>query len=347
VTVVLPRITFGVIVLNGEPFTRYCLRSLYPFAHQIIVVEGGSRHAREQSTPDGHSVDDTLEILQRFKAEEDPEDKVEIVTRSGFWKEKDEQSRAYAERATGDYLWQVDIDEFYHPETMRRVLTMLSEDPDITAVSFPTITFWGSLDYEVNGLILRAGGHQFHRLFRFGPGYEYKSHRPPTILDPQGRDLRKLKWLSGGTLARRGIYVHHYALLFPGQVLRKVAYYQSFSKRARKAKEWAQRCYLKLGRPYGVHNVCRHLSWLEKFRGEHPPEVVRMFEDIVAEHLEVEVRPTADVEKLLSKGSYAVGTSFLKAVAPIYGTVFHRWGRRPAWMSKRALSRLLGRKTSQ
>ena len=35
----------------------------------------------------------------------------------GFWPgEKDEQSRAYASRATGDYLWQVDVDEFYRPE---------------------------------------------------------------------------------------------------------------------------------------------------------------------------------------------------------------------------------------
>src|SRR3546814_12365174 len=31
-----PRITFGMIVLNGEPFLRYNLRSLYPYAHQII-----------------------------------------------------------------------------------------------------------------------------------------------------------------------------------------------------------------------------------------------------------------------------------------------------------------------
>ena len=36
-----PRISFGIIVFNGEPFTRYCLRALYPFAHEIIVVEGG------------------------------------------------------------------------------------------------------------------------------------------------------------------------------------------------------------------------------------------------------------------------------------------------------------------
>ena len=120
-----PRITFGIIVLNGEPFTRYCLRSLYPFAHQIVVVEGGHEDTRAVTTPDGHSLDGTLEALRRFKAEEDPLDKVEIVTRDGFWPKTDEfgnhrtpQSRAYAERATGDYLWQVDIDEFYLPSDM-------------------------------------------------------------------------------------------------------------------------------------------------------------------------------------------------------------------------------------
>ena len=40
-----PRVSFGIIVLNGEPFTRYALRALYPFAHQIIVAEGASPHS--------------------------------------------------------------------------------------------------------------------------------------------------------------------------------------------------------------------------------------------------------------------------------------------------------------
>ena len=92
----LPKVTFGIIVLNGEPFTRYCLRSLYPFAHEIIVVEGAAPAAAKVATPDGHSTDGTLETLYRFKAEEDPEDKVVIITREGFWREKDEQSQAYA-----------------------------------------------------------------------------------------------------------------------------------------------------------------------------------------------------------------------------------------------------------
>ena len=134
----LPRVTFGIIVLNGEPFTRYCLRSLYPYAHQIVVVEGGHEDAKAVTTPDGHSTDGTLEALARFKAEEDPLGKVEIVTRNDSRPKTDEagrhrthQSRAYAQRATGDYLWQVDIDEFYLPSQMESVLRMVAHDPTI------------------------------------------------------------------------------------------------------------------------------------------------------------------------------------------------------------------------
>ncbi|HEY7160510.1 MAG TPA: glycosyltransferase family A protein, partial [Acidobacteriota bacterium] len=90
-----PRISFGIIVLNGEPFTKYCLRSIYPFAFEIFVVEGASLQAAEISTADGHSLDNTLETLRSFQIQEDPEKKLQIITKDGFWSEKDEQSQAY------------------------------------------------------------------------------------------------------------------------------------------------------------------------------------------------------------------------------------------------------------
>ncbi len=206
-----PRVTFGIIVLNGEPFTRYCLRSLYPFAHQIIVVEGGHKDTRSVATPDGHSVDGTLSVLQRFKADEDPQDKLEIVTRDGFWPKTDElgnhrthQSRAYAERATGDYLWQVDIDEFYRPEDMKAVLSMLRDRPEVSGVSFRTRTFWGRPEYSVDSWSLRRGQRDFHRLFKWGPGYRYVTHEPPTVVDERGRDLRSLDWVRAQEMVSRG-----------------------------------------------------------------------------------------------------------------------------------------------
>ena len=91
-----PQITFGMIVLNGLPFIKYNLKGLYPYAHQIIVVEGACKSASAIADENGHSNDGTLEELKIFKCEFDKEDKITIVTAeddgkpNGFWNEKDE-----------------------------------------------------------------------------------------------------------------------------------------------------------------------------------------------------------------------------------------------------------------
>ena len=283
-----PRITFGIIVLNGEPFTAHTLRSLYPFAHEIIVAEGAAPGAKNIATPDGHSRDGTLAELRRFKAEEDPDGKVTIVTAEdegypdGWWPgEKHEQSRAYAKRATGNYLWQVDIDEFYRAEEMARVVDMLREDPTITAATFKQRTFWGGLDYWVDGWYLRRGATYYHRLFKWGPGYTYSTHRPPTVLDAQGRDVRSLNWLGAEDLAARGIGLYHYSLLLPRQVIEKCDYYGHAAWATRPgAVAWAQDGFLRLGRPYRVHNVYDYPSWLERYSGPHPEQITRMVETL-------------------------------------------------------------------
>jgi glycosyltransferase involved in cell wall biosynthesis len=335
-----PRVTFGIIVLNGEPFTRYCLRSIYPFAHEIIAVEGASPHAAAIATKDGHSTDGTLETLRRFKAEEDPEGKLQIVTAEddghpdGFWPgEKDEQSRAYARRATGEYLWQVDVDEFYRPADMRQVLRLLADRPGITAVSFDTMTFWGSLDVVADGAYLRSGAREYHRLFKFGPGYAYKTHRPPTVVDPEGRDLRTINWLDGRATGRKGIRLYHYSLLFPRQVREKCAYYhRAFPQVYAQVDEWVQNCFMTLRRPYRVHNIYTHPSWLERYHGEHPPEVIRMMDDIRAGRVREELRPTDDIEALLHSPLYVLGRGALKTSSRLIPPAVLNRGR--GWLSR-------------
>lgn len=334
----LPRITFGIIVLNGEPFTTYCLRGLYPFAHEIIVVEGACKDAAAIATSDGHSTDGTLEALYRFKAEEDPENKVRIVIRDGFWSEKDEQSRAYAELAIGDYLWQVDIDEFYQPDDMRTILKMLRNDPQITAVSFKQITFWGSFDYIVDSWYLRRGAEIYHRLFKWGEGYEYVTHRPPTVCDPNGVDLRSQKWITGHKLARRGILLYHYSLLFPKQVVEKCKYYDQSSWTNRSSyRAWAERNFFGLENPFWVHNVYNHPGWLEHFRGRHPPQIEMMRRDIRDGRLRIEMRNAKDVEELLCSPKYKLGCIGLKVLDHL-----DRWRIR-LWRSASLPARLLGR----
>ncbi len=307
-----PKITFGIIVLNGEPFTRYCLRSIYPYAYEIIVVEGGHGDARSVCTADGHSIDGTLEALYKFKNEEDTENKLTIITRDGFWPKKDElgrdrtpQSRAYAERATGDYLWQIDIDEFYREEDMGLILTMIQSDPDITAITFPTYTFWGSINYIVDSWFLKNGAKYYHRFFKWGPGYKYLTHEPPTVIDETGKDLRLKKWVDGKTMERKKIYMYHYSLLFPWQVEQKVRVYrdekpQFFSEMV----DWASENYFKITDPFRVHNVYKYPGWLLRSKKDHPRQILNMMNDINSGIIDIKLRETEDVEILLHKWWY-------------------------------------------
>ena len=342
------KITFGMIVLNGEPFVRYNLRALYPFAHQIIVVEGSCPAARGVAGPDGHSKDGTLETLARFSREEDPENKILILRAEddghpdGFWPgEKDEMSQAYAKRATGKWLWQVDADEFYLPEDMSAVIRMLESEPTIREVSFRVLTFWGAPDCLVDGLFLRRGDHDFHRLFAWGEGYRYITHRPPTVADEKGNNLRELKTVSAGELATKGIFLYHYELLFPKQVREKCSYYAKVDWTQHELKgliDWVEDCYTNLRHPYRVHMVYRFPSWLERYGGCIPPAVLQMTEAVrQGQHPGVLLRQTGDIEELLNSAFYLLGRGFLKAISVFYKLYYS--GRKTLGLMKRSLLR--------
>ena len=323
-------ITFGMIVLNGEPFLQYNLQALYPFAHQIIIVEGAAPGAAAIASLDGHSTDDTLETLYDFKKHCDPQKKVIIVKAedeghpNGFWPgEKDEQSQAFAKRATGNYLWQVDVDEFYRSKDMQTIINLLEQDSEITAVSFKMLTFWGGFDYLCDGWYLRRGADIYHRLFKWGPGYQYSTHRPPTVLDPTGIDLRTKKWISGDLLKEKGIFLYHYSLVFPDQVTDKCTYYQNadWAKRTG-ALKWAKESFFSLQKPYRVHNVYQYPSWLKRFKGSHPEAISSLILDIKEKHLKIETRKTDDVEKIIDSPLYNAGIQCLKI-----GQHFDTWIR--------------------
>jgi glycosyltransferase involved in cell wall biosynthesis len=315
----LPRISFGMIVLNGEPFVRYNLRALYPFAHEIIVVEGAVERASAIATSDGHSIDATLETLHRFKAEEDPDNKLIIIFRNGFWDEKDAMSQAYAKRATGDYLWQVDADEFYLPDDMQRIITILHDDPTITQISFTQYSFWGSINYISDGWYMQRGGRIFHRLFKWDSGYSYVTHRPPTVWDNHGRDTRTVHWIDDKMSAAQGIYLYHYSLVFPKQVYEKSTYYQNVDWGQFHAMEqWARENFMALKHPFRVHNVYQYPSWLERFNQPHPQQINLMWEDILSQKISMPLRPTADIEALLNNQWYLVARFFMKHIDRTY-----------------------------
>lgn len=320
-----PRITFGIIVLNGEPFTRFNLAALYPFAHQIIVVEGAAPSAKDLATQDGHSADGTREVVQQFQRDTDPEQKVLLVTAEdeghpdGFWTEKDEMSQAYASRATGNYLWQVDMDEFYRAEDMERVINLLYADPDIQAVTFQVRTFWGSLFSRTDGVFLRRDAQNFHRLFAWGPGFRYVTHRPPTVVDAAGQDLRLVKALTGTDMARRGIHLYHYSFLFPFQVRSKLTYYSTLGASLglglqRQRQAWHDNFWT-LKHPFYIDDtsILGEPSWLVRFSEPHPDAIRQLWTGIEAGAIPAERRRTDDIERLLDTPWYTLAKALLPA----------------------------------
>ncbi len=311
------------IVLNGEPFIRYNLRALYPFAHEIIIVEGAVPQAAVVATMDGHSTDSTLHTLREFQRDEDPEQKLIIVTAeeegypNGFWPgEKHEQSQAYARRSTGNWLWQVDVDEFYQPEDMAWIINELSSNQSIYTVSFKQIQFWGGIDYYTDGWYLRHyGGEVFHRLFRWAPGYTYATHRPPTVTNENGVNLRELGHLRAHDLAHRKIFLYHYSLVFPHQVTGKSAYYAQVNWGSfRRMNDWASENFAHLKNPYRVHNVYQCPSWLEHYCGSHPEQIKAMWHDLAHGVFgdSYPLRDHDDIDKLLASLSYRSGKAILK-----------------------------------
>lgn len=314
-----PKITFGMIVLNGEPFIRYNLRALYPFAHQIIIVEGACRSAEAISNRYGHSIDGTLDTVRKFQREEDPHGRVALITAEdegypdGFWPEKDEMSQAYAKRSGGNYLWQVDVDEFYLPEDMRKVREMLKEEPEIKSVAFPMLTFWGDVNYVVDGFYLRS--FMARRVFEWKPGYRYVSHRPPTVVDENGREVGKHRCVSGRNMKRKNIYLYHYEILLPKQVFEKAKYYSNAEWLPNSLKgisEWLKKGFITLEWRFRPHMVYSYLSWLKKYAGKNPPQVVCMMEGVRAGNYPgISIRNNDDVEKLLALKWYQASFTLL------------------------------------
>lgn len=104
----MPKVDFVIIVHNGQPFLELNLQAIYPLANRIIIVEGPVTLYRQMGF--GKSDDGTLEVIAAFP---DPERK--IFLESGLaWDEKDSMVRAQEKWFSGDWVWSVDADEFYH-----------------------------------------------------------------------------------------------------------------------------------------------------------------------------------------------------------------------------------------
>jgi hypothetical protein len=66
-----------------------------------------------------------------------------------------------------------------------------------------------------------------------------------------------------------------------------------------------------------VHNVYTHPSWLEHFKGTHPPQIDALRHDLDTGRIQIEMRQNDDVETMIDSFWYRSGRIWLKAIFPL------------------------------
>ena len=270
------KITFGMIVFNGDQVLEEAIASVYPYAHQILVAEGPVGYWQGQGY--ATSMDNTNDILDNFP---DPDKKIKIV--HSRYLEKDDQCNAYMEFLDDetDYIWNLDCDEVFKPEDIEKVINLL-ETERYTSVGFKSLSFYGGFDRYLTGFEENA---EFMRIRKVYPGSYWQTHRPPTIAH-KINDPWPEKHLDFNKLAdEHGVRMYHYSYVFPDQVFNKLKYYEEHLNKNHCIKNYFNEIYLPwvTGNPdtkaeiearyFGVHEwtpSSRGECYTSGFNGKHP-----------------------------------------------------------------------------
>lgn len=286
----MPKVDFAYIVHNGQPFMELNLKSVYPFANRIIIVEGPVGYYRK-TLKYGASTDGTVEMIRNFP---DPEGK--IVLEQGLWDEKDQMVHAQERHFDGDFVWVPDADEFWKPEDMRKVFDYLDAHPECHSMSFRLRSFYGGFDRYISGF---EENFEVPRIKKIIPGKsQWKTHRPPTMWWPStGKTCREMGHVDHWETNQWGIWIYHYSHLPPKRVKEKMGYYASFSTTI---KDYWNRLYvpwmraeteqekLAVEQPFkGVQEWTperRGPAFTAAFDGEHP-DVIRASRSAIEEQI--------------------------------------------------------------
>jgi len=129
--------------------------------------------------------------------------------------------------------------------------------------------------------------------------------------------------LAASALAKQGIFLYHYSLLFPQQVIHKAHYYEAAGlAEGRDVAAWGEQVAHNLVDPFHVHNCVKWASWLAGFQGSHPPEVREMWADVLAGRTTVPARPMDDVKRIMSDPGFRLRRALLRAAATADGLQF-------------------------
>jgi len=167
-----PTISFFMIVFEGADLIENTLKCIYPHAYEILIAEGA---VELMAKVKGYhrSKDGTVEKILNFP---DPERKIILIQKPSAWKDKAEMKNMLIKLATGNILWQVDVDEMYLAEDIKRIRKIFKDNPNIDIVSFQAYHFWKDTSHIVIG---DKWDRYEPRVWRRKGDLEYKYHNYP------------------------------------------------------------------------------------------------------------------------------------------------------------------------
>jgi len=259
------------IVLNEEEFIQASLASIYDFADEIIIVEGGNDFAVKAGWcgKDKRSSDRTVERIKSFP---DPDKKITLL--QGSWKTKTDQRNAYASRLnSGDWMLLMDGDEVFLDKGLWR-MSALMHHYDILMPGF--YLFWNNfhtLGTSVWNDFLQTKAVKWRR------GFKYINHNCPS--DASGklivRNGQYKKWRSSA----EKLYCH-YSWVKPLDKLRaKAEYYRHQGGHPPVVGDYIDRVFLAwrddpqtVERRFGTHPY--GAGETEMYKLEHPASIARL-----------------------------------------------------------------------
>ena len=276
------KLSFIHIVLNGMPFLEYSLKSIYDFAHQIIIVEGAVENCMFAANPDGSSKDGTVEFIKSFP---DPDKKIKLI--QGCWPEKCEMTNAALEYVTGNYIWLIASDEVYRGEDIRRLVEMIRTDFGITQIGLIPYNFWKGFDYIFESPHFSEKDLQYQGPIKYIKGARFINHRPPQLKYPGYMFTADgLNRVDGTQTKKADIQLFHYSYVLDEQVKQKIELYKRYGwgkSWGVDIENWHENCFLKwtpenrkeIEANYPVWTGDRN-SHTVLFTGRHP-EVMKDF----------------------------------------------------------------------
>tara|TARA_R110000822_G_scaffold83591_26_gene196805 strand:+ start:339 stop:1388 length:1050 start_codon:yes stop_codon:yes gene_type:complete len=269
-----PQIVQCIQVCNEEKLVEACMLQLYDKVDRIIVIEGAvqSKVAAGQATPDGHSLDRTVEIIKDVKANKDPDKKIIFVQIDRPWADLEELKNSFFQyMQQGDWMLITDADEFIMPEVADKLREAISLEPWATEfVPAAFYHFWRDASHvrKPSG----DWGQQHQRFIRFQPGMNYQNH--PVARDKDGI----CTYFDPRYLSRRFVLpefaVYHYSYCKDGdeEIAEKKAFYD---KELGQDKHGDVGAYARGGQTDEYLAQSEDLDTVLRFDQKHPPAMAQ------------------------------------------------------------------------